>query len=193
MEAASAAAKEGAVGQVKGANTFVEAQAKAGSEAANHVAEMQQLKGLAANAPTGWSADLARYAADHGYVSQTGDAVKSYDGLRSYLGTQLRQAGSGALRNSEMDKLSDALGSTNTTPAARAAAVQRIQDGFSRQAALGQVASDPNVPDPMAKQARIQDLQQTWMNADAAIEAHPDKRAAIIAKMQAAGVPVVGF
>ena len=193
MEAANAAAKEGAVDQVKGANTFVETHAKQGSEASNHVQEMQQLKALGANAPTGWSADLARYTSSHGWVNANGDAVQSYDGLRSYLGTQLRQAGSGALRNSEMDKLSDALGSTNMTPATRAAAVQRIQDGYARQAALGQVASDQSVPDPMAKQARIQDVQQTWMNADAAIEAHPDKRAAIISKMQAAGYPVVGF
>lgn len=193
MDASAAAQKEGAVGQVKGAQTFVDEAAKNASAAATHVNELQQLKSLAANSPTGWSAEASRYAAEHGWVTPNGDKVQSYDGFRAYLGTQLRQAGSGALRNAEMDKLSDTLGNTNMDPATRAAAIQRVQDGFARQAALGQVASDPGAADPVAKQSRIQDVQQTWQNADAAIEAHPDKKAAIIGKLQAHGYPVVGF
>lgn len=192
MDADAAAQKEGAVGQVQGAQKYVDDTAKNANAAATHVQELAALKPLAAASPTGWQAAAAKFGADHGWVTANGDKVQSYDAFRAYLGTQLRQAGSGALRNSEMDKLSDTLGSTNVDPATRAAAIQRVQDGFARQAALGQVASDPSTPDPMAKQAKIQGIQQSWQNADAAIErgANP---AAVKARLQQSGVPVVGY
>lgn len=186
--------KTGAEEQVKGAQKYVDTAAQAGAAARGHVGELSQLAQLAQTAPSGLSAAAHQLALSyHLGTSATGDQTQEFTSLRDYLGTQLRQVGSGALKNQEMDKLANSLGSLDMTPAGRAASIQRMSDTMQRAATLGDVASDPSYPDPMAKQQRIQHIAATWDNADAAVAKRPDLKPAIVNMMQQNGVPPVGF